>query len=42
VTEADWARLDAEEVARGEDAGRPRVKVVHVDEMLELMGKSEK
>jgi ferredoxin--NADP+ reductase len=39
VTEEDWARLDAEEVARGEAAGRPRVKVVHVTEMLELMGK---
>jgi len=41
VTEADWARLDAEELARGQAAGRPRVKVVQVDEMLELMGKGE-
>ena len=39
VTEEDWARLDAEERARGEVAGRPRVKVVRVEQMLELMGK---
>lgn len=28
VTYADWARLDAVEIARGERAGRPRVKLV--------------
>jgi ferredoxin--NADP+ reductase len=42
VTEEDWARLDAEERARGEVAGRPRVKVVRVEQMLELMGKRER
>ena len=42
VTEADWARLDAEERARGEASGRPRVKLVRVDQMLELMGKRRK
>jgi len=39
VTEKEWARLDAEERARGEASGRPRVKVVRVEQMLELMGK---
>lgn len=33
-TAADWARLDAVETAAGAGAGRPRVKLVAVDEML--------
>ena len=41
VTEEDWGRLDAEEVARGEALGRPRVKLVRVEEMLSIIGKGE-
>jgi ferredoxin--NADP+ reductase len=37
VTFDDWKKLDAEERARGEPLGRPRVKVVCVDDMLEIM-----
>ncbi len=33
-----WQRLDAEEVARGAAAGRPREKITSVDEMLHLVG----
>jgi ferredoxin--NADP+ reductase len=39
VTTDDWRRLDELELARGETEGRPRVKVVRVDEMLDLMRK---
>lgn len=31
-----WVRLDAHELARGEDAGRTRIKVVDRDEMVEV------
>jgi len=41
VTAEDWVRLDAIEVARGTSGGRPRVKVVRVDEMLDLMRKRD-
>jgi ferredoxin--NADP+ reductase len=41
VTEKDWSRLDAEEVARGESLGRPRLKLVRVEEMLSIIGKGE-
>jgi len=34
VTFADWQHLDALEVARGAEQGRPRVKLCLVDEML--------
>lgn len=34
VTLADWQRIDAEECARGEPDGRPRSKIVSVEEML--------
>jgi ferredoxin--NADP+ reductase len=37
VTFSDWRRLDEAEVAAGTPFGRPRVKVVHVDRMLEIM-----
>jgi len=37
VTFDDWRRLDAAERAEGERQGRPRVKVVHVEEMLRIM-----
>jgi ferredoxin--NADP+ reductase len=39
VTADDWRRLDEAETERGEAEGRPRVKVVRVDEMLNLMRK---
>ncbi len=35
---ADWQRLDAEEQARGAPAGRPREKLVSVEEMLDVIG----
>jgi len=39
VTADDWRRLDELELARGKAEGRPRVKVVRVEEMLNLMRK---
>jgi len=39
VAYEDWKVLDAEERARGERVGRPRVKVTRVAEMLEILGK---
>ncbi|TMQ18780.1 MAG: NADP oxidoreductase [Candidatus Rokuibacteriota bacterium] len=35
---ADWLRLNALEVARGQARGRPRVKFTRVDEMLAALG----
>ena len=35
VTYADWKMLDAYEVKRGAEQGRPRVKVTRVPEMLD-------
>jgi len=35
----DWRRLDQAEREAGEPLGRPRVKVVRVEEMLRIMGK---
>jgi ferredoxin--NADP+ reductase len=37
VTFQDWEMLDEFELSRGEAEGRPRVKVCHVDEMLEVI-----
>lgn len=37
VTYAGWKVLDAHELARGAEAGRPRVKVTRVAEMLEVI-----
>jgi NADPH-dependent glutamate synthase beta subunit-like oxidoreductase len=37
VTFEDWEALDEFELSRGEAEGRPRVKVCHVDEMLEVI-----
>jgi ferredoxin--NADP+ reductase len=39
VTYADWLRLDAIEVARGRDVGRPRVKFTRVEDMLDALGR---
>jgi len=38
VTFADWQAIDQAEVGRGEPHGRPRVKFVSVEEMLETLG----
>lgn len=35
----DWLRLDAIEVGRGKEQGRPRVKLVSVEDMLAELGK---
>lgn len=40
VTYEDWMKIDAEEVARGESQGRPRVKFTELDEILEFLGKN--
>jgi ferredoxin--NADP+ reductase len=42
VTMQQWLELEHYELAQGEAQGRPRVKLVHVDEMLErlALGKS--
>jgi len=37
VTYDGWRTLDAYETARGAEQGRPRVKVTHVSEMLEII-----
>ena len=37
----DWKRVDAQETAQGEAAGRPRVKFTSLDEMLEALRESE-
>ncbi|XP_003786199.1 NADPH:adrenodoxin oxidoreductase, mitochondrial [Otolemur garnettii] len=38
VSFSDWEKLDAEEVARGQGAGKPREKLVDPREMLQLLG----
>ncbi|MDH3224739.1 MAG: NADP oxidoreductase, partial [Gemmatimonadota bacterium] len=37
IDESGWARLDAHETGLGKDAGRPRVKVCTVEEMLRVV-----
>ncbi|MCB9134254.1 MAG: FAD-dependent oxidoreductase [Anaerolineales bacterium] len=39
VTYQDWLKLDQMELARGKEAGRPRVKFTNVEEMLKALGK---
>jgi ferredoxin--NADP+ reductase len=38
VSFEDWQAIDRAEVGRGEPHGRPRVKFVRVEEMLEALG----
>ena len=38
VSFSGWEKIDRAEVGRGEPHGRPRVKFVRVDEMLEHAG----
>ena len=40
VSYADWLRLNELEVARGRAAGRPRVKLTRVEEMLAALGRA--
>jgi len=39
ITYADWRRLNELEVERGRAAGRPRVKITRVEEMLAALGR---
>jgi len=39
VTYDDWRKIDAEEQARGEPQGRPRSKIVQIEEMLRVCGR---
>jgi len=36
VTFSDWQKIDAVEKSRGESHGKPREKIVDVDEMLDI------
>jgi ferredoxin--NADP+ reductase len=36
VTYAGWSEIDRHERARGESAGRPRVKLTRIEEMLRI------
>ncbi|NXC21604.1 ADRO protein, partial [Corythaeola cristata] len=38
VSFSDWEKIDAAEVARGKAAGKPREKIVDLQEMLQLIG----
>ena len=38
VSFEDWQAIDEAEVGRGEPHGRPRVKFVRIEEMLETLG----
>jgi ferredoxin/flavodoxin---NADP+ reductase len=38
VSFGDWQAIDEAEVGRGEPHGRPRVKFVRLEEMLETLG----
>ena len=38
VSFSGWEKIDAEEVRKGEPHGRPRVKFVNIEEMLEHSG----
>ena len=37
VSFADWEKIDREECGRGEKIGKPREKMVEVDEMIKLV-----
>lgn len=39
VSFSDWEKLDAEEVSRGQCAGKPREKLLDPQEMLRLLGR---
>ncbi|XP_039715236.1 NADPH:adrenodoxin oxidoreductase, mitochondrial isoform X3 [Pteropus medius] len=39
VSFSDWEKLDAEEVSRGQGAGKPREKLLDPQEMLRLLGR---
>jgi ferredoxin--NADP+ reductase len=37
ISYADWQRLDALELSRGKEQGRPRIKFTRIDEMLDAL-----
>uniref|UniRef100_A0A8D1ZTA7 NADPH:adrenodoxin oxidoreductase, mitochondrial n=1 Tax=Sus scrofa TaxID=9823 RepID=A0A8D1ZTA7_PIG len=39
ISFSDWEKLDAEEVSRGQGAGKPREKLLDPQEMLRLLGR---
>jgi ferredoxin--NADP+ reductase len=39
VSYSDWQRLDAMELGRGKEQGRPRIKFTRVDDMLAALNK---
>jgi hypothetical protein len=39
ITFEQWRQLDVQELKRGKEQGRPRVKLTRVDEMLAAVGK---
>ncbi|MCL4218748.1 MAG: NADP oxidoreductase, partial [Candidatus Hydrogenedentes bacterium] len=39
VSYPDWQAIDAAEVARGKNSGKPREKFTRVDEMLDVLKK---
>jgi ferredoxin--NADP+ reductase len=41
ITYADWRRLDALECSGGQACGRPRLKFVAIEEMMDALGRTE-
>lgn len=39
ISFSDWEKLDAEEMSRGQGAGKPREKLLDPQEMLRLLGR---
>lgn len=39
ISFSDWEKLDAEEMSRGQSAGKPREKLLDPQEMLRLLGR---
>ena len=42
VTFSDWERINAEEIKMGEHCGKPREKIVSVENMLDTVCRSRK
>ena len=41
VTFSDWERIDAEEIKMGEQFGKPREKIVSLENMLDIVCRRE-
>ncbi|MCK5580344.1 MAG: FAD-dependent oxidoreductase [Candidatus Omnitrophica bacterium] len=39
ITFDDWKKIDAAEIARGQEAGKPREKFIRVEDMMNVVGK---